>query len=76
MKIYKFTDADGNVFVWKTTGSVGEDRTDNIGRDYFYKPENGESVKVSGTIKEHNEYRGEKQTVLTRCKVTLIPVNA
>lgn len=76
MKIYKFTDADGNVFVWKTTGSVGEERTDNFGRDYFYKPENGESVKVSGTIKEHNEYRGEKQTVLTRCKVTLIPVNA
>lgn len=25
--------------------------------------------KISGTIKDHKEYDGEKQTVLTRCKV-------
>ena len=25
--------------------------------------------KVKGTVKEHSEYRGEKQTTLTRCKV-------
>lgn len=29
----------------------------------------GDVITVSGTIKEHNEYPGEKQTVLTRCKV-------
>ena len=28
-----------------------------------------EVVILKGTIKEHNEFRGEKQTVLTRCKV-------
>ena len=29
----------------------------------------GDKVILKGTIKEHNEYRGYKQTVLTRCKV-------
>ena len=26
----------------------------------------------AGTIKEHSEFRGEKQTVLTRCKVIAV----
>ena len=29
----------------------------------------GTSVILTGTIKEHKEYRGTKQTVLTRCTV-------
>lgn len=53
--IYTFKDTDGNVFVWKT-GS---------GR---YNMNAGEPVEVTGTVKEHNEYKGEKQTVLLRCK--------
>lgn len=32
--------------------------------------EEGTKVKLTGTVKEHKEYRGEKQTSLTRCKVT------
>lgn len=28
-----------------------------------------EDARIAGTIKEHSEFRGEKQTVLTRCKV-------
>lgn len=28
-----------------------------------------DSVKLTGTIKEHKEYNGVKQTVLTRCKI-------
>ena len=53
--IYKFVDVEGNIFVWKTSKYIAK--------------EEGEAVKVKGTIKEHNEYRGEKQTVLTRCKI-------
>ena len=53
--IYKITDENGNVFIWKTTSCVDA--------------ENNETVNVTGTIKEHNEYRNEKQTILTRCKV-------
>lgn len=51
--IYKITDENNNVYIWKTGNTV-----DTNGK-----------VQVTGTIKEHNEYRGEKQTVLTRCKV-------
>lgn len=29
------------------------------------------TTKIKGTIKEHKEYRGEKQTELTRCKCTV-----
>lgn len=31
--------------------------------------EDAETVKIKGTIKDHREYNGEKQTVVTRCKV-------
>jgi hypothetical protein len=53
--IFKIKNEDGNVFIWKTTTYVDI--------------ESDRKVTVRGTIKEHNEYRGEKQTVLTRCKI-------
>ena len=31
--------------------------------------EEGNSLKLKGTIKDHSEYNNQKQTVLTRCKV-------
>ena len=31
----------------------------------------GEPKKITGTIKDHKDYDGEKQTVLTRCKLSL-----
>lgn len=54
--IYTFRDAKGNALIWKTSSGTSA--------------ENGERVHLKGTIKEHNEYDEEKQTVLTRCKVT------
>ena len=54
--IFKIIDSDGNIFVWKTTTYI------DIENDSF--------VNVRGTIKDHNEFRNEKQTVLTRCKIT------
>jgi hypothetical protein len=47
-------DASNNLAVWKT----GSARA---------KP--GDKLKVRGTVKQHGEYRGEKQTVLTRCEI-------
>lgn len=32
-------------------------------------PDEGVEVTLTGTIKEHTEYKGEKQTALLRCKV-------
>ena len=51
--VHTFEDADGNVFVWKTSS--------------YGNFSNGEN-HVKATIKDHDEYNGVKQTILTRCK--------
>ena len=63
--IHKFEDASGNVITWKTGSALGW--TDEKG--YWYHPEDGALVNVSGRIKDHAIYNEQKQTVLTRCKV-------
>ena len=54
VRIYKFVDANGNVYIWKTSNYIDTEK---------------ETITVRGTITNHNAYKGEKQTVLTRCKV-------
>jgi hypothetical protein len=54
--IYTFADENGNTLVWKTSK--------------FQELNDGEKYTVKGTIKEHNEYKGDKQTALTRCKIS------
>ena len=56
--ILKFVTDDGAVLVWRST-SCNIERSD-VGKRYT----------VKGTVKEHSEYKGVKQTALTRCKVT------
>lgn len=58
MYIHTFKDPDGNVLIWKTSSRS----LSNL--------EEGDAVQLTGTVKDHNEYKGEKQTVLTRCKVS------
>ena len=54
--LYTF-EMGGHTFIWKTSKYI----TDEI--------EEGDTITITGTIKEHSEYNGIKQTVLTRCKV-------
>ena len=49
--LYLMSDADGNIFKWSTS--------------CFYME--GDDVIFKATIKEHTEYKGTAQTVLTRC---------
>ena len=53
--LHTFKDEQGNVYVWKTAN--------------FIEADYGTKLQVKGTIKEHSEYKGIKQTVLTRCKI-------
>lgn len=53
--LHTFKDENGNVFTWKTGNCIEADY--------------GDKLVVKGTIKDHNEYKGIKQTVLTRCKI-------
>lgn len=62
--IYTMKDTEGHLFIWKTTSCLM--RVEN---DEYHEIENGEHFILKGTIKEHSEYKGEKQTVLTRCRV-------
>ena len=34
-----------------------------------YDIEEGKTYTIKGTVKEHSEYKGTKQTILTRCKI-------
>lgn len=56
--LYKIV-AEGNVFVWYASSCIDEDK---------------EILSITGTVKEHSEFNGVKQTVLTRCKVAYAPV--
>lgn len=67
MYIHTFRIGD-NTAVWKTS-------TDNLGRfnddGEWERYVEGKQVHLKGTIKEHNEYKDEKQTVLTRCRISV-----
>jgi hypothetical protein len=52
----KFQDENGNVFVWFSSKWVDLKA--------------GDEVQISGTVKGFNEYNGEKQTIMTRCKIS------
>lgn len=64
--IHKFVDINGNIFVWKTRNTLDwYNEETKEPRDAFV----GNIIILKGTVKEHSEYRDEKQTILTRCKV-------
>ena len=54
--IYKFIDDLGNIFIWNTSSFL----SDMV---------SGNKYQVKGVIKQHKEYKGDKQTILTRCKI-------
>ena len=56
VKVFTFRDEKGNAIVWKTTGKG-------------LKENEGDTLTISATIKRHEEYKGEKQTEVTRLKV-------
>lgn len=69
MNIHIMKDANGNVYTWKTQNSLGYEGEDERGHYTYRGIESDEAFTIVGTVKEHKEYGGEKQTVLTRCKI-------
>lgn len=53
--VYTFEDSENHQFVWKTGCGIDADR--------------GSMITIKGSVKAHSEYKGIKQTELTRCKV-------
>jgi hypothetical protein len=56
--VVKFNDEAGNVVVWFATGVPDIDE--------------GDTVSIKATVKAHDEFRGVRQTVVTRSKVTAL----
>jgi hypothetical protein len=54
-QICKLKDSKGNVFSWFNTGRK--------------RLETGTKYNLTGTVKKHQEYRGTRETVLTRCRI-------
>ena len=73
---YIMEDENGVVFVWKTTNIMGMNvlKEERNGSKYydFVAVHKGDTCVLTGTVKEHTEYKGVPQTVLTRCKVSHI----
>ena len=67
--IYTFRDESGNCYVWKTSKRMGQWAKDERGCQYWKDVESGEVFRMRATVKEHGEYKGTKQTVLTRVNV-------
>lgn len=55
--LYKLRDASGNLFSWFASSRNVE----------TVRP--GDTVSLTGTIKAHVEYKGTKETQLTRCSL-------
>lgn len=56
--LYNFTDNAGNIYIWKASKDIDEEIKAGI-------------KHIKGTVKAHTEFRGVKQTELTRCIVSI-----
>lgn len=65
---YQIIDAQGNVFMWDASNSIWNTVCvkDSPNGDVV----EGLPLQLVGTVKKHDEFRGIKQTWLTRCRVT------
>lgn len=57
LHIISMRDQANNLVVWMTGSTTATP---------------GDRLHVRGTVKKHNEYNGEQQTVLTRCRATVV----
>ncbi len=64
VEVYIMKDADDNTLIWKTTSMPTSPKKDENLQSYPIK--RGTVLKIKGTVKEHAEYKGVNQTILTR----------
>lgn len=64
-----FSDDEGHKFKWSTSCGTYKCWHKTNGKDAFLEYEVGKKYILKGSIKAHEEYKGCKQTVITRCKV-------
>ena len=55
-QVVKFRDENGNILTWFTAVNI--------------TVEVGSACKLSGTIKKHDQYKDQKTTIVTRCRIS------
>lgn len=71
--IHLFMDDNRNIFKWSTNSRLEftvKDSHSNYSQWYYL--DKGATIQLTGKIKDHSEYRNQKQTVLTRCKYEVL----
>lgn len=75
-RIYIMLDKDGNQFIWSTNTAItwaykveGEDEQGPYSYSENHVAKAGDTVTLKGTVDEHKEYKGVKNTYLKRCTV-------
>lgn len=64
---YSLRDRNGNLFKWFTKSAINKGHWDKEGR--WVDEELPDEFTIKAIVKEHSEYKGEKQTVLKNVKV-------
>lgn len=64
--LHIFKDDEDNTLIWST----GTYLTDILGTDW--RDQDVRRCRITGTVKAHDVYNDEKQTAITRCKVSAI----
>jgi hypothetical protein len=64
--IHTFVDSENHLLVWFASASLGVENEDGI----WVYAKVGDKFKLTGTVKKHDTYNGNKQTVINRCKVS------
>ncbi len=67
--LIKFVTDEGNAISWWASSPSYNIVSGQCGRKWIEK---GDSVSVKGTVKRHEEYKGEKQTTITRARVARV----
>ncbi len=67
--IYKMQDAEGKVYVWKTSSCL---QYDNGNDDDYRAIIKNDVIEITASVKGEREYKGEPQTELTRVKVNKV----
>lgn len=80
--LYLMADADGNIFKWFTTSQpvkremyleyIDHPEPEQVAIREEFEMEVGWTYQITGTIKDHDEFNGTKQTGLSRCKIDAI----
>ncbi len=68
--IYKMVDESGSVYVWKTSKYFTIEVETDTGSFVYEAINKGDMIEIEASVKGESEYKGERQTDLSRVKVT------